>query len=39
MLFLKVKEDKMYQVGIDIGSSSAKTAVLKGGEIDRKSVV
>lgn len=33
MLFLKVKEDKMYQVGIDIGSSSAKTAVLKGGEI------
>ena len=32
MLFLKVKEDKMYQVGIDIGSSSAKTAVLKGGE-------
>ncbi len=33
MLFLKVKEDKMYQVGIDIGSSYAKTAVLKGGEI------
>jgi predicted CoA-substrate-specific enzyme activase len=33
LLFLKVKEDKMYQVGIDIGSSSAKTAVLKGGEI------
>ncbi len=33
MLFLK--EDKMYQVGIDIGSSAAKAAVIKDNEVIR----
>ena len=31
--FLRVKEDNMYQVGIDIGSSAAKAAVINEGEV------
>lgn len=33
MPFLRVKEDNMYQVGIDIGSSAAKAAVINEGEV------
>lgn len=33
MSFLGIKEDKMYQVGIDIGSTAAKAAVINKGEV------
>ncbi len=33
MPFLRAKEDKMYQVGIDIGSTAAKAAVVNEGKV------